>query len=284
MESALSGRGLKTGTWGRRIVGITSSGGAMAVALIMALSPAAAAAGHTYHAPYAGAVSQTNTYTSVSGCATGALTAPVNWSSTTGVFTMTAKTSAKGCGTQLAGVGGNSYGAAQGGVEVAVPIKAATSAAHSLSVNWKFHGSATMTMTPGTCTLATTTSFQDCYVSGYIDIYAGAYLVDLTNGSYFYPTNYWYFYNDSYNETYCYSGSCYNASGSFGFGTLGNVSFFINGTLNKLDSYAVVTYVYAYASSSVSAYVATLSGGSATASVVLAGGSNKAALSSIVIT
>jgi len=269
----------------RRIVGFGASGGAMAVALIMALSPVAAAAGHTYHAPYAGAVSQTSTYTSQSGCATGALTSPVNWSSTTGVLMLTAKTSAKSCGTQLAGVGGYSYGYVQGGLEVAIPIKVATSAAHSISVNWKLHGSATEAMSPGTCTLSTTASYQSCYVSAYLSAYAGAYLVDTTNGSYFYQTNYWSFYNDSYNDTYCYSSTCYNSSGSFGYGTLGgNVSFFINGTLNKLDSYAILTYFYGYAQSYVSSYQATLTGASASASIVLAGGSNKATLSTIVVT
>jgi len=257
----------------------------MAVALIMALSPAAAAAGHTYHAPYTGTVSQTSSYTSVSGCATGALTSPVNWSASTGTFTMAAKSSGKGCGTQLAGVGGNSYGSAEGGLEVAIPIKAATSAAHSISVNWKIHASVSESMTPGTCvTSNTTTFFQYCEVFADVSIYGFAYLVDTTNGTYFYPTNYWDYYNESYNETYCYSGTCYLSAGSFAYGALGNVSWFINGTLNKLDSYAIVTYMYVYASSGAEAYTATLSGGSASASVVLAGGPNKATLSSIVVT
>jgi len=270
---------------GRRLVGFTSAGGAMAVALIMALSPAAAAAGHTYHAPYAGAVSQTYSSTSQSGCATGALTAPVNWSSTTGVLTMAAKASAKSCGVQLAGVGGNSYGSAYGQAEVAIPIKAATSALHTITVNWKLHAVASTTFVPGTCTISTTTTFfQYCETGAGVSVYGFAYLVDLTNGTYFYPSNYWSFYNESYNETYCYSGTCYNSSGSFGYGSLGNVSWFINGTLNKLDSYAIVTYMEGSAYAFAEAYTATLTGGSGSASISMAGGPNKATLSSIVVT
>jgi len=268
----------------RRIVGLTTSGGALAVALIMALSPAAAAAGHTYHAPYAGAVSSTNSYTDQSGCATGALTSPVNWSSTTGILTLAAKASAKNCPAQLAGVGGNSYGSGSGGVDVAIPIKVATSAAHSISVNWKIHATSSSSYTPGTCTLATTTSFQYCESGADVSVYGFTYLVDLTNGTYFYPTNYWDYYNESFNETYCYSGTCYNYTYAFAYGSLGNVSWFINGTLNKLDSYAIVTYLDAYASAFAESYTATLTGASGSASFSMAGGPNKATLSSIVVT
>jgi hypothetical protein len=98
--------------------------GAVAVALVMMLSPAAAATGGslTLHAAYKGAVSP-NSYLDVYGCAKAKITKPFHFALKTGIATAASNGKANQCKKVIAGVGVSSSAYSDGGVEVALPLK-----------------------------------------------------------------------------------------------------------------------------------------------------------------
>ena len=268
----------------RRLAGWGTGVGTLAIVLVMAASPATAAGSHSYRPPYttsAGAVYQV---LGGGACGTAAAIGAVNWSSTTGVATAGGKTSAKGCPVQVGGVGGSSYGEYEAEIDVGVPIKIASTGLHSIVVNWKINAATASSYTPGTCYLgANSTGVWYCESLAYWEVFAEASIVDQTNNTVFYGNNSFDAYNESYNQTEWVFGTYYNGSGSFGFGSFGSAALYINASLVKGHSYAVVTYIEVISEAALEAYNAAVKGGSASSSANMATGPNKATLTSIVV-
>jgi len=278
------------GRWG--VTG--AAGGAVAVTLLMVLSPLAAASGHTYRPPFTGMSSSTSLFQGYSGCGSETITSPLAWNTSTGVMTIAGKTSAKNCGTTAGGVGGSTQAYFDAGVAWGMPIRV-TAAPHQVAITMKVSAVISQTFSaPKSCTGSLADTFFYCDVSSDVFIGGYPYLVDTTNGTTFYASNYWQWYNETYNQTefYNFSGTptWYNFSGTFSNGGPGTPTWFINTTiaLNPRDSYVVVMNFYVDVSSSAYAYgypsMAVLTGGSATASVNMAGPTNKASLVSIAVT
>jgi hypothetical protein len=93
--------------------------------------------------------------------------------------------------------------------------------------------------------------------SFYFDMYS--YMVDQTNYTYYYSPTYVPYtnnYSNQYNDTSCYSGSCYYYNYSYGGPAAVSAMFqftsFFNGTFNSSHHY--VLYFNFYGSTSASAY------------------------------
>ena len=287
MGTGTKSLGRLTGRWGA----MGATGGVMGVTLLLMLSPLAAGAGHTYRPPYTSMVSSTSTYQGQQGCGTESITTLPTWNSTSGVFTIAGKTSSKNCGASLAGVGGSSEGYFEGEIDLAMPVKV-TASTHNVTVTWKVNAAVTSSYSPPkSCTGPSTDLYFYCDVASDYFIDGEAYLVDTTNGTYFYPTSYWEWYNESYNETEYdnFSGTptWYNYSGAYSYGAPGSAIWYINSSyaLNPRDSYVVVMYFYVDCDADTYAYGyptgPTLVGGSASTSINMASGPNKATLTSI---
>jgi len=260
-----------------------TGGAAVAVTLLMVLSPMAAAASHTFKPPYAKTATALYTQLAFGGCGTASQTVPVNWSATTGVMIASGKTSTKSCTNQVGGVGGSSYGEYVAEALIGMPIKVTTTALHSVNVSWNVHATTSSSFTAGTCYLgSTSSSFFYCESIALWEVFGQASVVDNTNGSVFYSSNSFFAYNESYNQTFWF-GSWSNSSGVFGFGAFGAQTLFINASLVAGHSYSVVTYIEVIAESALEAYNAAVKGGSASASVNMGSGTNKATLTSIVV-
>jgi hypothetical protein len=291
-KNEMNGRTKGLGTH-RRLSALGLGSGAAVVALVMMLSPIAAA--HTpvtYTAPYLRSVVQLSSYTDVGGCAK--LTATkLHFSAMTGMGTWAAKATAKSC-KKLGPIGGSGFAYSSGQALVGVPIKTFHGAATptTVAVTWTVSAMAAASAShTGSCppVVLSSTGYGYSYCSSYASasVYAFAYMIDLTNGSYFYPSNYpqlFSIYNDTYNDTYCYSFTCYSynysyASATTSFSGSSTSTWWINGTLNHADKYAVVTYVDPYVDASSYGYP----GASAVAYVDMASTGNGFSLASIVV-
>jgi hypothetical protein len=284
------------GAWGntRRWSALGVGGGAMMIAITMMLSPVAAA--HTpvtYTAPYLHAVTSNSLYSSVSGCAKLAQT-KLHFSTLTGMGTWAGKATAKTCPHHLGPIGGYGSSFAEAQTLVGVPIHSFHGAATptTVAVTWTMTFSAAVAAThTGSCPAVVLSStgygYSYCAAEAFTEMFGYSYLIDLTNGSYFYSSNYPTLidlYNYSYNDTYCYSFTCYSynytaSSASSSMSGSTSATWWINGTLNHADKYAVETYVYAYVDSYASGFPA----GSASSVLDLASSGNGEALSSIVV-
>jgi hypothetical protein len=254
-----------------RSVALGTGGLSAAVALLMVLSPAAAAAGvHpalTMAPPYLGSVSSGSSYASAYGCASASGPA-LKWTATTGFINGAQKAAAKTCGKTLAGV--------------AIPFKVSSGGNHSIMASIKTSMSLTSGQSSGGCPKSLVKyppalysySSSQCYTgtSEFMDF--SAYVVDLNNNSWF--SNYSFQYNASYkswsNTTTCYNygtPSCYNSTGwsnfSYGFGYnamstatfsgAGAITMWTNGTYMVAGHHYVwVISCYIGAGASTSAY------------------------------
>ena len=278
-----------SGRWGT----MGATGGVVGVTLLLLLSPLAAGAGHSYRPPYTSMYSSTSVYQGQQGCGTESITTLPTWNSTSGVFTIAGKATSKNCGASLAGVGGSSEGYFDGEVDLALPVRASATT-HNVTITWKLNAAVTSSYSPPkSCTGPASDLFYYCEVVSDYSIDAYPYLIDTTNSTYFYPTSYWDWYNETYNETEYdnFSGTptWYNGSGTYAFGGPGTAVWYINSTyaLNPRDSYVVLIEFYVDVTAETYAYGyptgATLVGGSASASLNMASGANKATLTSVTL-
>jgi len=268
----------------------TAGGGA---ALVVMLFVTSVAAGATMVPPYKGSVVSNYNSQSSGGCkAVGKNVAPAGWSSVTGIGHLAEAASAKSCAKSLAGIGGSSSGYASGEFEIAIPVKIGSTGTHSVSPTWMFTLADSQAMSVGgkcpAVKISATgygSSYCDASAEAYISGYA--YFVDITNGTYFYSSNYWsgfFNYSSQYNDTYCYNFNCsyynssYGAPSSFSGST--SHTWWFNGTMVKTHHYVLITYVYGGADAYLYGYPAS----SATASVNLATLGNGAKLTSISVT
>lgn len=254
-----------------------TAGSAFAVTLLMVLVPASAGAGAhatvVLKAPYKGTLGSPNVYLSWNGCTKAKMVVP-KWSALTGTATGSESNAAKTCPKSIGTVGAYNSAYASGGIQIAIPFKIGTSGNHSIASSWTVTLATTQSFTSSGCPAKSIVyppplySYQNAYCEdgANLGISFDAYVVDLTNGSY-YGTNYSYAasYNDSYwaNSTYCYNygtPTCSNKSGflsygysygyndpgwsSFAFGTPTTFTLWTNGTsMVKTDRWALILSV-----------------------------------------
>jgi len=210
------------------------------------------------------------------------------WAKSTGIGHWKGYVMAKGCPAAV-GSSSSSYAETEGALTIGVPLHLATGAGGvNATWNFKVQASDAATISSASCPVTTvtfnynynytwlngTTSYSDCIATASVSLESYSYVYDMTNGTYFAPSNYWSgvsntsgweTYTDSY--SYNYSNStywAYNTSGnyslSYSYGPSGSISGtytpteFINGTFNSADKYQLVTEVYAYAYADVYGY------------------------------
>jgi len=236
-----SAKGLRTNYRARRLIGGAVGFGAIATALIMALSPIAAA-GAT-HPAGASLVSWwaygSNSY---SGCGT-ASSSHAKFSPATALAHWKGKVSAKACTAAHGGTHVSSSGSTYGEVTVNVPIKhlhgvGGVNVTWSINVLGASHATNVLTApcpttyynysyyynnsyyvynyTTGNYTIISTwynssSASSSCSSEANMDVYGYAYLIDTTTNTYYYSSNYWsglyntsgmYQYNSTYSATY----------------------------------------------------------------------------------
>jgi hypothetical protein len=268
-------------------------GGSILIVITMLLSPVAAA--HTpvtYTAPYLKAVMSNSLYSSHGGCSKLSMT-KLHFSTVTGMGTWAGKAAAKTC-RHLGPIGGSGSAYGQAEVLLGVPIHSFRGAATptTVAVTWSVSFAAAVAAShtgscPAVVLSSTGSGYSYCSAEGFAEMFGFSYLVDLTNGTYFYPSNYpslVTLYNYTYNDTYCYAYTCYSynysgASASSSMAGSSSATWWINGTLNHADKYAVETYVYMYAD----AYAQGFPKATASASMDLASSGNGLSLTSIVV-
>jgi len=302
-----------------RLLAAGTTGFALAITLLMVLSPMSAGASvhpaTVLKAPYKGTASSPSWYGGTQGCGT-AKGSSGKWTATTGVLTGSSTTTAKTCGKVIGYVGGYNSGYWSSSVEVAVPIKILTTANHSIGVGATVTSTTTYAYNHGACPTKLIHyppaygSYQYAYCEAGVYVYWELYasLVDLSNSSW-YKHNYTYVeaYNDSYYQNYtdCYNYgtvTCYNTTGNhsyhgpFGYNAPGYLGCSLSGSCSftlwtnstapmpRTDRWAVIVSLYmetnGYASS---VNVAGAFLAAATASMNLATLGNGAKITSVTI-
>lgn len=273
-------------TWGL-------GGGAIAVGLLMALSPMASA--QSYTAPYKSLkISEILTAEGTAGCGTAKASVGSKWNPTIGVFTGAGNAKSPRCKpSPTPNIGGYSMSPLG-----SMPIHFTSLGNHTVTVTWNFIYAATWNTHPYTsCMLNPSVYDADCNVSAQIYFQADVWLYD-ANYSYFqaaYNSSGFYagVYNNSYNACEPVS-SCpyyYNQT----LGTSGSNSS--SGSMNLTDTFNVTgigstSAVYtlelyglgAGVNTQASAQYAKVTGkASASAAISLAGNGRGIYLTSIVI-
>ncbi len=238
--------GRKVGfAWRGRLAALTGAG-AVSVALIMMLTPAAGAvsAGTIIGPAYKGAAVPTNDY-SVGGCASLKVTKPYKVSLKTGVGGGSDSGSMKACTGLLSTY--ESDASDSGGAEVAIPVPISSSTS-SVQVNLAWKVAYDLKQASGSKTGACAAT--DTYNYEYADLYWGY------NATY----GYYYYDNISYNDTY--TGGSY----SYSYGNPAPSPFNYNATSESYTGDQYGAYgdcdVYEYAEMYTSAELDDLSTGS----------------------
>ena len=273
----------------------------MVVALMMALASASAGVhpATVIVAPYHHAAQIDSNYVSSSGCIKAKETTKAHWKATTGLGKFAGWAKGASCKGIFGTIGSGSYGSVGGQFEIALSIHIGPGKT-SVQAAWTIKAVGAMSLTTsGTCPSPASTSsgysYVDCYLAAEVGVEADAWVVDLTNGSTFYSTTFFFMYNDTYqqNYTYCYSGTCYSYNYSYGTspggfsGTFAYTSY-SNGTYNAAHKYALLTYVDAFVYASLSNYAypgasGPFPTGTASASINMATLGNGATLTSVTI-
>jgi len=287
----------------RQLLSASTGTGAALLALIMVMAPASAGVhpAVVLTAPYKHTAQVDSNYQSSSGCAKGKLLKTAHWVAKTGIGKTQAKATAAMCKGIFGALGTGGYGDASGEFEIAVPVHMGPGAT-SVQAKWTITAAGTESIAvSGACPAITVTTsygyaYEDCYVSAEAYMFGYMYVYDLTNGSTFYASTYWpgaFNYSDNSTYEYCYSSTCSSSNYSYGglsggfSGAMSN-TWFINGTYNPADSYALIGYIYGAAYASVSAYGYPAQpggtfGGSASASFNMNTLGNGAVLNSITV-
>lgn len=194
----------------------------------------------------------------VSGCAR-LHPAPLRWHSSLGIANWYALTTAHSCRSLLGTLGVGSTAAYASDLTVGVPFATFPGAATptSVAITWSFDVVANASVRSGglcpTVVVSPTngSGSEFCYLGGIASLSAVAYVKDLTNGTVFYPANYWSGIDAVdflYNETDCVAYSCatlnYSYAAVAGSGLPVTASWWINASLDHSHKYLVVTDLY----------------------------------------
>lgn len=259
----------------RRLAGGSAGIGAMAIMVMMALSPIASAM--TPGVTFKNATPYTSMSFNLQGCATGKVTKPT-FSTLTGFGKMNMKGSAHTCLAAKGGQSVNSFADFSSSVGLIQSVKL-SAAKTNVAITWNVSGLATgaaagvATHCPtynysfsyfaGTTWVFYNSSSSYCAAEAFWEIYSDPYVYDATQGTYNYGTfSYMYNqtgnYHDMYSYTYNYSNSSYtnvtysgSFNGSFGATSTNHVSWGptanIAGTFNAGDHLIIYATLYAFA-------------------------------------
>jgi hypothetical protein len=262
-------------------------GGLLAMAAVLALAPAGLGAvpSHTttLKAPYKTLISAAFSSTNSVGCGTDKIVTAPHFSPHTGTGGFSVGGIAPACGKVPNGIANR--GIATGQVSIVVPIKVAHTAV-SIVANWTLSAAGSVSLTSAPCPSSSAVSYA-CYEFAEVYVFAQAYLIDTTNGTLTFSSNFWAgLQNASENDTFCNGGSCTTAilgGSSGGFSSTQQVSFYVNGTsLNNTHTYVLEVDLYGAADAELDSSNTHLIGGHASASLNFATLGNGAKLNSIV--
>jgi hypothetical protein len=279
-ESNPSSKGRSAVRWRLNVATV----GLLGVALVLLVSPmaqaaSAGAANTTIKAPFAGATGYGSTSTSNAGCGVGKIVHQPTFSASTGLASFSIRAHATSC----AGGYGDS-GSASAGETVTVPLSVVTGN-DVIHATWTVDASVGARLGSTSCTLSNA-SYSYCYSETYAEMNGYAYLYDLTNGSYYASTNYWsgVAVSSSFYDS-CYGGNCSTTvTGNQHVAIAGNVVWnFRPHAVNAAHSYELVMEWYADVSVYDYTYFGTLSGGTGTGWVTMAGPGYGAWLDSITV-
>lgn len=292
----------------RRLAGGSAGIGAMAIMVMMALSPIASAM--TPGVTFKNSTPATSSSFYLSGCSFGKVVKPT-FSTTTGFGKIAMKGSAHTCKAAKGGQLVTSFAdfSSSVGLTQSVHLLAAKT---NVAITWNVTGLATGAATgvathcptytysfsyfAGTTWVFYNSSSSYCAAEAYWEMYSDPYVYDATTGTYSYGTfNYMYNqtgnYHDMYSYTYNYSNSSYtnvtysgSFNGSFGSTSTNHISWGpsanIAGTYNVGDHLIIYATLYAFAE----AYVEYEGHGSAAVNVDLAPTVGRVDLTGIVLT
>jgi hypothetical protein len=276
-----------TATWRSRSTTGALVGTVAAISLLMILMPTATAASAgsvastiKVTAPYPGAAGYASTSLSQSGCGGAKVVKHPSFSAATGKGVLALSSHSALCSPVF-----GDYGSAGASLEITVPIHL-PSGTHRIVANWNIAASLRTTLGSYGCTLNTTGFYSSCYAYADATLSAYPYLVDDTNGTYYFPTTYWQGLSaDSYVSAFCYSGTCgVNFTGNDAMNVLSMLSWSIHASgLVSTHQYSLLFYLSGSVECYDSDYSATMTGGALTAAISLAGPSHGATLTSVVI-
>lgn len=230
-------------------------------------------------APFTGVTTYPSTSTSSAGCGTGKVVRAPFFIPTTGKGGFSEKAHATSC----PGLYGDS-GSASAGLTVSVPIPA-HSGTNVIHARWTVDASVGAQIGGANCLLYNT-SYSYCYLGSYSSLSGYAYLIDVTNNSYWFGTTAWPgVYASSSLFASCYFGNCsLNVTGNQHFSVKTTVtwSFHANG-LNPSHVYVLEVDWYSGVSVFDYSYQATLTGASEAGSVIMSGPGSGATLNWITI-
>lgn len=259
------------------------------VGLLLFLLPltGAAGTGTTFHAPFKGMGVVPSTISRTAGCGKATTAKASFFNATTGMggFSSSASVS-KSCASFLPGDSGVAYGQ----FELTFPVNVSTtSSTHSISVIWSTIINGSVKLTLGTCktNASVILSYCDQVASAYVHGFAT--LVDLTNGSrvksVMWPGN---FTTQETNRS-CVFGVCTTNTTGTGSGSSKIVGTFLwswtwsKVTMNRTHAYFLDMVLYGGATAALNVWDATITGGSASASLNSATAGNIEKLTSITV-
>lgn len=281
-----SGRGIGGhGSWRTGVVSV----GTLAVAAIMLLTPAAAGVSPAktivLKAPYKTMVTAEFSSTNTVGCGTDRIVTAPHFALKTGTGGFSDAGTAPACAKLPNGIANR--GSATSQVSIVQPIHLLHTHT-SVVANWTFSASGSESLTSTACPAGAAGVSYDCFELAQVYLFAQAYLIDTTNGSIYFSSNFWPgFINTSENDTFC-TPTCTTAilGGSGGsFSASQGVTFYVNATgLNVTHTYALEVDLYGAAYAEIDASNTKLVGGHAAAALNFATLGNGAKLNSLSFT
>ncbi len=269
--------------------------GAIAAAIGLALPMGASALPLpiTYLAPYHHVQHVPSLSSTLVGCTHDSVM-PLKWSSLLGSVHWYAHTTARSCRLPAAAPGVGSSVTLAFSLAIALPIATFPGASTSTSVELSWIVSAlasTSFHAGGACPAVVVnptngSGSEFCYLGGLASLTGEAYLLDRTNGTVYYASNYWGGIWSSaidYNDTDCAAFHCstlnYTYSGSSGSGLAQSADWWINTSLDHSDSYEAVTVLFGNVTAETFGFPASR----ASAALDLSGLTYGAALASVIV-
>ncbi|MFI5417636.1 MAG: hypothetical protein ACHQ2Y_01880 [Candidatus Lutacidiplasmatales archaeon] len=281
-ELGLSGK--RRSRWG---AGAMAASGVFVVVAVMAMAPASfGAATHaiTIKAPYKKATLGTWNTNGQVACGTDKNVVLTKFSKLTGKGGFSELSKAPTCKGLPANTANR--GMATGEFAIVFPLSS-IGGLRTIFSNWTFNVAGTDSYHAGKCATNVLASYAFCQAFGESYVSASGYLIDQTNGSYFFPNNPWPgVFNDTYNETVCSYANCTyyqtpTASNSFSSSTTWSFNF--TQTMNASDQYTLEFDISGGTWAEADAYNGVLTGASASASLNFDTLGNGATLNYVVI-
>ncbi|MCI4330771.1 MAG: hypothetical protein L3K19_02845 [Thermoplasmata archaeon] len=244
----------------------------MTLVAVLVLAPAGlgAAPSHTttLKAPFKTLVTASFSSTGQVGCGFDKIVTAPHFVAHSGLGGFSLAGTAPACAKLPNGIANRGQTTAQ--VSIVVPILVKHPAI-TIESNWSISASGSVSLTSTPCPTSTAATYA-CYEFAQAYLFSQSYLIDTTNGSLFFGTNFWPgFQNVTENDTFCSGGTCSTAilgSPSGGFSATQGMDLFVNATgLNSTHTYELEVDLYGGALAELDASNTKLVGGHAAATV-----------------